>query len=252
MRILFMGNNWVGWKVLAYLREQGEEIVGIVVHPEKRRQYGEEILRLAQMKPDCLFNGARLRKAETLRAIEALRPDIAVSALFGYILRPTFLELMPAGCVNIHPALLPYNRGAFPNVWSIVEGTPAGVTLHYIDSGIDTGNIIAQREIPVEPIDTGESLYRRLEQGCVEMFRESWPQIRSGVTVDIPQDLGIGTHHFAQDVEEIDEIDLEKKYTARELIDIIRARTFPPYEGAFFRHNGRKIYIRLELYHEEE
>jgi methionyl-tRNA formyltransferase len=161
MRMLFLGNNWLGWQVLRWLKEQREEIVGIVIHPPKRRRYGDELVAEAGSLP--IFDGEWLRDSTVLDSIRKLDCEIAVSILFGYILRPEFLALPPAGCINLHPSLLPYNRGAHPNVWSIIEGTPAGTTLHYIDSGVDTGDIIAQREVPVEPIDTGETLYRRLE-----------------------------------------------------------------------------------------
>ena len=100
--------------------------------------------------------------------------------MFGYILRPNFLRLIPRGCVNVHPALLPYNRGAYPNVWSIVDGSPAGVTIHFVDEGIDTGDIIAQAQVVIEPVDTGESLYRKLERGAVALF----PKLGRGYALD--------------------------------------------------------------------
>ena len=75
----------------------------------------------------------KLKEPKVLEAIDALQPDIGLSILFDYILRSEFLELCPLGVVNLHPSYLPYNRGQYPNVWSIMDGTPAGVTLHYID-----------------------------------------------------------------------------------------------------------------------
>ncbi len=147
---------------------------------------------------------------------------------------------------------MPFNRGAHPNVWSIVEDTPAGVTLHYIDEGVDTGDTIAQRRVPIEPIDTGETLYRKLEKACVGLFKEVWPLIRCGKAERIPQRQTGGTFHRIRDTERIDQIDLDSPYTARELINIIRARTFAPYPGAYFCHEGRKAYMRLQLFYEDE
>lgn len=252
MRIVLLGNNWVGWQILRWLKEQGENIVGLVVHPTHKQKYGEEIINSAALDSSYVFDGSRLREPEILEAIKALRPDLGISVLFGYILRKEFLDFLPCGCVNIHPALLPYNRGAHPNVWSIVEGTPGGVTIHYIDQSVDTGDVIAQREVEVEPVDTGERLYRKLEQVAVELFEETWPLIRSGRAPRISQNKNQGTYHRVRDVEQIDEIDLNRTYTAKELIDVIRGRTFPPYQGAYFRHHGRKVYLRLQLLYEEE
>lgn len=252
MRVLFLGNNWVAWQIALWLREQGEEIVGLVLHAPDRRKYEKEIISAAGVAPAQIFDGTRLTEAEALRAIAALRPHIGISALFGYILRPEFLDLLPAGCVNVHPALLPYNRGEYPNIWSIVEGTPAGATLHYIDAGIDTGDIIAQSEVPVEPIDTGESLYHKLEEASVALFKETWPLIRSARHSRTPQVPRAGTYHRVRDVERIDEIELDRTYSARQLIDILRARTFPPYQGAYFWHNRRKVYLRLQLSYDDD
>jgi methionyl-tRNA formyltransferase len=252
MRILFLGNNWVGWQVVRWLKEQNEQIVGLVVHPPHKRKYGDDIIRCAQVSPECIFDGSQLRLPQVLQAIEALRPDIGLSVLFGYILAPEFLNMFPYGVVNLHPAYLPYNRGKYPNVWSIVERTPAGVTLHYIDAGVDTGDIIAQRQVPIEPVDTGETLYRKLDQACIELFKDTWPLIRSGHAPRIRQCSDKATYHRTRDVERIDHIDLDRQYTARELIDIIRSRTFPPYPGAYFIHEGRKVYLRLQLLYEEE
>ena len=252
MRILFLGNNWVGWQVVHWLREQGEQIVGLVVHARHRSKFRDEIILSAQVSSEYVFDGSRLHQTGVLNAIRSLNADIGVSVFFGYILRPNFLEMFPAGVINLHPAYLPYNRGAYPNVWSIVEGTPAGVTLHYIDDGVDTGDIIAQKEILVEPIDTGETLYRKLEKACVDLFKETWPLIRAGQAPRFQQRKDEGTYHRISDVERIDRIDLDRTYTAKQLIDIIRARTFPPYPGAYFEHQGRRIYLRLQLLYEDE
>jgi methionyl-tRNA formyltransferase len=154
--------------------------------------------------------------------------------------------------VNLHPAYLPYNRGQYPNVWSIIEGTPSGVTLHYINEKIDAGDVIAQREVPVELVDTGETLYRKLEQASLELFKDTWLLIKSDKPPRIPQSGEPGTYHRTRDAEAIDEIDLDGTYVARDLINVLRARTFPPYKGAYFRHQGRKIYLRLQLFYEEQ
>ncbi len=246
MRILYLGNNWLGWQVLRWLRQRDEEIVGLVLHPERRRAHGEEILRTGGVPADRVFSGSKLRRPEVRQAIAALRPEIGLSVLFGYILKPELLNLFPRRVVNLHPSLLPYNRGAYPNVWSIIERTPAGTSLHYLDEGVDTGELIAQKEVEVEPVDTGETLYRKLERAALDLFRETWPRIANGSAVAHPQRLG-GTCHHARDVQEIDEIDLDASYRARDLIDLLRARTFPPHEGAFFRTEGRRVNARIQL-----
>ncbi|MBI9074767.1 MAG: hypothetical protein JEZ02_05075 [Desulfatibacillum sp.] len=252
MKIIFLGNNWVGWQVARLLRETGADIVGAVLHKPEDRKFGNEILQTLGLDEGRIFSASSLRDEEVLSSIKALNGDLGVSAYFGTILKKEFLDIFPEGCINVHPALLPFNRGAHPNVWNIVEGSPAGVTIHYIDEGVDTGRVIAQRFVDVRPIDTGKTLYRRLEKACLDLFENTWPKFLEGdVKVDTVV-AGTGTFHKAADLRDIEEIKPNKLYTARELVDIIRARTFEPYPGAYMIVDGKKVHMRLELYYEDE
>jgi methionyl-tRNA formyltransferase len=249
MRLVFFGNNVVGARVLAWLREQGEDVTAVVFHDEDRRAHGAE---LADTAGDAVRIEASVVNApESLERLRGLEPELGVCAFFGTILRGPLIHLFPRGIVNLHPAFLPYNRGAYPNVWSIVEHTPAGASLHLVDEGVDTGALFARRAVRVEPTDTGATLYAKLEEACFELFVESWSELRAGRLAPIPQETG-GTYHRTMDVERIDAIDLDRQTTARELIDVIRARTFPPHRGAYYVEDGRRIFLRLELEAEEE
>jgi methionyl-tRNA formyltransferase len=101
-------------------------------------------------------------------------------------------------------------------------------------------------------VDTGETLYRKLEQASIALFQETWPLVRTGKAPRIPQSPKPGTYHRTQDVDAIDKIEMERAYVARDLINILRARTFPPYQGAYFLANGKKINLRLHLEYGEE
>lgn len=251
MRVVWLGNGRLGGRVLQWLIASGDEVVAAIVHEPSRRRDGETFIDAARAAGAAVVDAARLAEPSTLDQLRDLAPDIGVSVLFGSIVRKPFLDLFPLGCVNLHPAYLPYNRGAYPNVWSIVDRTPAGVTLHYIDEGIDTGDVIAQRAVGVEPTDTGRTLYERLERESFALFTETWPRIRTRSAARTPQ-AGGGTSHRVKDVDRIDRIDLDEPCTARDLIDRLRARTFPPHRSAFFVHEGRRIYVRLQLLTEDE
>lgn len=252
MRVLFLGNNWVGWQALQWLRGAGVDVVGLVLHPEGKARHGAELRAAAALPESAVFRGDALRDPAVLRRIADLGADVAVSVFFGFILKPDFLGLFSRGTINLHPALLPYNRGSYPNVWSIVEGTPSGVTLHWVDRGVDTGPIIAQRPVGVDPVDTGETLYSKLERASLALFQETWPAIAAGAAPAVPQPLEAGTSHRTRDVDGIDEIDLDRPTTARAVIDLLRARTFPPFRGAYFRAGGRKVLVRVQLDYDDE
>lgn len=252
MKILYFGNNTLGRDVLEWLIFQGEEIVGLVLNPESRRKNANDMIRLSGLPSSLIFDGSRLDDPETTLKLAALKPDLGLSVMFGPILTPRILGLPSRGCLNIHPALLPYNRGAYPNVWSIIEGTPAGVTLHFMDQTIDTGDIVAQVEVPIDPTDTGHTLYHKLNSAAFGLIKSHWSRIADGRFERIPQPTGKGTCHRTVDVKSVDEIDLEKSYKGADLINLIRARTFPPYPGAYFKAGDRKVYLRLELLSEED
>lgn len=246
-RIAYMANNRLGLDILRTLRDAGETVAVLVLHPKEKARYRAEMEKLA---PQALvLEGSSLRESATIAKFQAAKPDLILSVLFDYILRPEILQIPKLGAVNLHPSFLPYHRGNWPNVWSILEGTPAGVTLHYMDEGIDTGDIVAQRRVEILATDTGKTLYERLEAAGLELFRIAWPWIRSGEAPRAGQD-GAGCVHRRADTRSLDRIDPRQSYRAIDLINLLRARTFPPYSGAYIEENGRKIFLRLECYEE--
>ncbi len=247
MRIIFLGNNRVALETLRWLKGQDVEIVALVIHPQEKQRLTDELVALADLPASRVIEAPRLRDPECLSQIREWQPDLGLSVYFGYILKPEFLELFPRGVMNLHPSLLPYNRGANPNVWSIIDRTPAGASLHYVDRGIDTGDLIAQREVEVLPWDTGFTLYGKLEEAAITLFQENWASIRRGAIPRHIQPSEAGTSHTTREMAQLDCIDLERSYTGRELIDLLRSRTFPPYRNSYFLAEGRKVYLRLEL-----
>lgn len=252
MRVVLFANNVVGSQIAGWLAKSDDEVAGLVLNAPAKRRQGDDIVKAAGLPPDRVFDGAGLDDAPVQARVRALGADMGVSVFFGHLLRGPWLRMFPRGIVNLHPALLPYNRGAHPNVWSIIDGTPAGVTLHMVDEGIDTGPVLAQRRVEVRPTETGETLYRRLEAACVELFQESWAEVRAGTLRPVPQPHAAGTSHRSGDVASIDALDLDRPTTARAVIDVLRARTFPPYRGAYFTSDGRRIYLRLQMIDEDD
>ena len=125
-------------------------------------------------------------------------PRLVISHGYRLILRRNVLDLIPDRVINLHISLLPYNRGADPALWSVLEDTPAGVTIHYIDEGVDTGDVIAQRPVEFRPDDTLATAYDKLQAEMTALFREQWPAIRSGTNERTRQAPG-GTSHRVVD-----------------------------------------------------
>lgn len=130
--------------------------------------------------------------------VAALGADFLVSYGYRHILKPDLLALFPERTLNLHISYLPWNRGTDPNFWSFVENTPKGVTLHRIDAGIDTGAIVAQKEVRFRGDETLKSSYELLRAEIEALFREWWPRIRAGEVVARPQS-GPGSCHKKSD-----------------------------------------------------
>jgi methionyl-tRNA formyltransferase len=195
---------------------------------------------------------ALLTEKEQLSIVHNLQPELIISIGFNYLIPSDILGVPSEGAINLHPALLPYNRGKSPNVWSIVEDTPAGVSLHYMDPQFDTGDIIAQRPVSKDFEDTGKRLHRRLEEAQIELFTNTWPAIRDGEIEPRPQEEDAGTYHTTKDFLQLCEIKPDERVRAKELLDRLRALTFPPFDNAFIEIEGKKYYIDIELRKEGE
>lgn len=258
-RVLLCANNWGGWQVTRYLLwECHEDIAGLILHPPGNQKFTEKIMaEFPQLPRHNWIWADEMCSPESIKHIKQWEPDILVSAFFSYIIPQEILDIPPLECVNLHPAYLPYNRGLWPNVYSIIDGTPAGATVHYMDAGIDTGDIIARVQVPITETETGGSLHQRCTSALVGLFKWCWPSIRTGTALRTPQQIhegdGAGDYHFAGDIKGIEQIDLDKMYNAGNLIDIIRANTYPPYPGAYFLdEKGEKVYMRMQLLRESD
>jgi methionyl-tRNA formyltransferase len=245
MRLFFFGNNELAVRVLEFLVQDRAPIVGLAVHPLQRAKFADRLKDLSGLPPECIFNGETLRQAHAFEAIRDLKVDLGLSVKFGYILKAELFGIFPQGCLNLHTSFLPYNRGANPNVWSIVEGTPAGVSLHFVDAGIDTGPIVSQKQVEVSLADTGLTLYQKLEEAAYRLFMEEWPAIKAG-QIKRSNQPGSGTYHAVIDYESLQAIDPNKMYRASELINILRACTFPPHSGAYLDLPDRRIYVNID------
>lgn len=124
--------------------------------------------------------------------------DFIISYGYRHILNKDLIEKFPRKIVNLHISLLPWNRGADPNLWSFLEDTPKGITIHYIDCGVDKGDIIAQREVEVLQDDTLRTSYERLTKEIQSLFQKEWPNIRCGNIRPIPQSVD-GSYHRLRD-----------------------------------------------------
>jgi len=167
-------------------------------------------------------------------------PDILIIAYYPRILKKSEFENVPLGAINFHPGLLPYNRGMYPHIWPIFDSSPCGVTIHYIDEGIDTGDIIAQEEIEILPTDIASDVERKTQEAIFALFCKTWPLLKAGTAPRIPQPKE-GTRHFAREIGTMQEFDWET-------IARLRACTFDDMSYGYVVVDGKRYYVGARIF----
>jgi methionyl-tRNA formyltransferase len=174
--------------------------------------------------------------------------DILLLLWYPTIVKKEIIDTVNVGIINLHPSLLPHNRGMHPWYWNFIDDTPTGVTIHLIDDKIDEGNILWQKEIKKDYTDTGESIYKKSEEEIINLFKEHYGDIISNNMKPIKQNEIESTFHLKKELDKHSHIDLNKKYKAKDIINIIRARTFDDGDSSFFYDdNGDKYTIKIKI-----
>ena len=195
MRAVFMGTGEIGVPAFRWLLDSPEwEVVAAVTQPDKPAGRKLE-LRAPAIKQLALERGVpvlqpvKMRAAEAVAEIVALRADVIVVMAYGQILPKAVLEAGRLACLNLHASLLPRWRGAAPIQAAIEAGDAAsGVTVMHMAEGLDTGDILLMRETPITGTDTGGSLHGRLGLIAAEALAEALPLVAAGSAPRIPQD----------------------------------------------------------------
>lgn len=186
MRLVFMGTPDFAVPALVALHEAGHEVLAAVSQPDKPKgRHGAltapPVKEKAQSLGIPVLQPERASDPAFLEQIRKLDPEVIVVAAYGKILKKELLTLPKYGCVNIHASLLPRWRGAAPIQWAVIAGDPvAGVTAMQMDEGLDTGDMLLRREIPVAPEETGGSLFDKLAQLGGELILETLRQMEAG------------------------------------------------------------------------
>lgn len=250
-RFAFAGDRNLAVDVLKYVRSRGEQPSALLLSGPTQQSHADELRRLCPGLDQALvFEGSEFREEPALEQLRSLQLDMVLSIHFPYLVPPDALAVARDGWVNLHPAYLPYNRGWHTPTWAILDGAPVGATLHFMDEGLDTGDIVHQRQLEVSPGDTADSLYGRLKTLELEVLREAWPRLRDGSYVRKPQDPNAGSSHRKQDLFDpaIQEIRLAETVEAGTLIRRLRALTTSRLdEAAYFESDGRRFRVRLVI-----
>lgn len=244
MQILFMGTPEISATCLKRLVGDGHNVVGVVTAEDKPR--GRKMLmtptetkRTAEELSIPTVTPKTLRDDAFMQELSRFAPDMIVVVAYGKILPPSVINYPKYGCINLHVSLLPKYRGAAPMQRAIMAGeSETGVTVMYMDEGLDTGDIISVKAFPITEEDNFETVHDKSAEIGAELLSATITEIEKGRAVRKKQDDSLAT--YAKKIEKSDaKIDFSK--SARELDYIIRGTT--PIPGAFAYLRGKMLKI---------
>jgi len=235
MRIILVGQGPFGEKVLDTLIRQGEDIVGIFCPKDKR---GEAMAATAERFDVALFRPGKMKAAEVREAYLDLGPDLVILAFVTDLISEALLDIPSIGTICYHPSLLPRHRGASGINWAVIQGdTRTGLTILWVDKGIDTGPILLQKEVEILPDDTTGSIYfNKLFEMGIDAIVESVALIKSGQAPKIPQDDSLATYEPPCD-DRVAAVDWSKP--ASDVYNLVRG--CDPQPGAYSTIKGGKV-----------
>lgn len=245
MRIVFCGTGEIGAPALkALLASKKHSVVGVITQPDKPA--GRDLKpRMSAIKQIALAQNLsvqqpeKLRNAAALEDLRALAPDLMVVAAYGQILPKSVLETPRLGCLNLHASLLPRHRGASPIHAAILAGDrETGITVMYMDEGLDTGDILLAKPLTIGPDETTGQLHDRLADLAAPCLLEALDLLEQGNAPRVPQDNALAT--YAAKLKKTDGL-LDWCQPAEALATRVRAMS--PWPGAYTRLAGQTLKI---------
>jgi len=235
MRLVIVGQGPFGEKVLEALLERREDVVGVFSPPDKR---GEPMKELAERSGVPFFRRAQMKDPQVYDIYVKLKPDLVILAFVTDILPERLLDIPSLGTICYHPSLLPRHRGASAINWAIMMGdTQTGLTIFWVDRGIDTGPILLQKEVEIGPNETTGSLYfNTLFPMGVRAMVEAVELIKKGKAPRIPQDDSKATYEPPCD-DRVAALDFER--SIKDVYNFIRG--CDPQPGAYTLFRGDRV-----------
>jgi len=235
MRIVIVGQGPFGERVLEALIQKGEKVVGIFSPPYKR---GEGMKSLAEKSGIAFFRPNLMKDPEVYDDYAKVKPELAILAFVTDIIPQTLLTVPSLGTICYHPSLLPRHRGASAINWAIIRGdTRTGLTIFWVDKGIDTGPILLQKAVEIGPDETTGSLYfNKLFPMGIDAMLEAVELIKKGKAPRIPQDESEASYEPPCD-DRVASVNFEKPI--KDVYNLIRG--CDPQPGAYTIFKGRKV-----------
>jgi methionyl-tRNA formyltransferase len=244
MTLIFCGTPQFAVPTLETLLAEKHDIKLVMTNPDEPSGRGYEVkpspVKRAALKAGLeVFQPLKLKEESTAGFLSRFHPDVIVVVAYGHILPRWMIDLPKHGCINLHASLLPKYRGAAPIQWAIIRGeSVTGVTIMRIDEGLDTGDILVKREVPIQDEDTTETLSERLSSVGADLIVETLPKLIRAEIQPQPQDHAQAT--FAPILKKEDGR-IDWKLGAEEIG--WRVRGLRPWPGAYTSFRSKNLHI---------
>jgi methionyl-tRNA formyltransferase len=244
-RIALFANGKAGIEISEFLAKNGDQVVLLFLsgqYPELDNRIQEVFSGLDERR--IHFGDLRRELGIFEEVFSEAKVDTIITVYWPFLLPREIIEPCTL-TVNFHPALLPLNRGWYPHVHNILDGSRAGVTLHKLSEFPDEGDIWVQKEVKVYPWDLASDLYSRLQKEIVDLFIANWHLIQANKIAAFSQMSELSSYHKKSELLNLDFLDLDKSYKGHDFLNLLRARTFGEKGFAYFLYDGKKIYVRV-------
>jgi len=238
MRDLFLVDGSVGIEILDWLIESNRENLWKVIHLNRKDIIGK-----------CESVGVPHSSWQEFIELTACEEsyDRGFCIWWPHILNKKQIEQPRYGFFNLHPSLLPFQRGKGTSFWNLVEETPFGVTIHRISEEVDSGEIVAQRQIPKSWEDTGGSLAKKSQTELIALFKEIYPELSSNRSKSTRVMENSGSFHKLDDLIKKSTLSLEELISVRDLLNLLRAKMHPDFSGCIFEDSGHMYEVQISI-----
>lgn len=245
MKVIFMGTPDFAVPCLkGLIKNEKHEVLAVFTQPDRRKGRGKKmqgtpVKMTAESENIPVFQPEKLNTSENYEILKNLEADAFVVVAYGQILSKDILALPSFGAINVHASLLPKYRGAAPIHWAIINGEKTtGITTMQMDEGLDTGDMLLQRSVPIEERDTTGDLHDRLALLGEKLLLETLGKLEHKAITPVPQPKGEDS--YAPKIsKELAEIDWES--SAKDIYNLIRG--LHPFPGAQTRYRGKPLKV---------
>ena len=243
MNIIFMGTPDFAKESLEAVYNAGHEVLAVVTNPDRPKGRGMKLVaspvkEFAVEKNLKIYQPEKVKNnVEFIDEIKKLQPDVICVVAYGKILPKEILEIAKFGCVNVHGSLLPQYRGAAPIQWAVLNGDKkTGVTTMYMDTGMDTGDMILKEEIEIGEDETTGEVWENLSKIGANLLVKTLKQIEDGTAPRIPQSSDFSMAPMLE--KDMSKIDWKNK-NAKQIKNLVRGLN--PIMGTYSYLDGKKI-----------